>query len=163
MRILHHITHPTHGAGTRPGQAQAPTATRLATPNDDQCVHQPREGRGRNRQPPPRKKRETNKQHRRQKEKGKKGGGQETDTQPQSRAPTPQEAGKLPSQQHRRRHPRAPPKEHPRTALPNRSTPNREQRPTGGKDTPDTQAHTPLDKWRGERKTFAQLKQTGKG
>ena len=52
-----YITYPTHGAGARPSRTQAPTATRLTTPNAHQCVHQPREGRGRNRQTPPPKKR----------------------------------------------------------------------------------------------------------
>ena len=51
-----YITQPTHGAGARPSKTQAPTATRLPTPNADQCVHQPREGRGRNRQTPSKKK-----------------------------------------------------------------------------------------------------------
>ena len=48
-----YITPPTHVAGVRPSKTQAPTATRLTTPNADQCLHQPREGRGRNRQRPP--------------------------------------------------------------------------------------------------------------
>ena len=48
-----YITHPTHGAGTRPSKTQAPTATQLTTPNANRCVHQPREGRGRNRHTPP--------------------------------------------------------------------------------------------------------------
>ena len=50
-----YITQPTHGAAARPSKPQAPAATRLATPNADQCLHQPREGRGRNRQTPPKK------------------------------------------------------------------------------------------------------------
>ena len=50
-----YITHPTQGAGARPSKPQTRTATRLATPNAHQCVHQPREGRGRNRQTPPKK------------------------------------------------------------------------------------------------------------
>ena len=79
-----YITHPTHGGGARPSKTQAPTATRLTTPNADQCLHQPREGRGKNRQTPP------------PKEKG--GGGHGIGPQPRSRPPTPQEAGKPPSQ-----------------------------------------------------------------
>ena len=51
-----YITHPTHGAGARPGNTQPPTATRETTLNANQCVRQPREGRGRNRQTPPPKK-----------------------------------------------------------------------------------------------------------
>ena len=47
-----YITHPTHGAGARPGKTHTPTAARKTTPNADQCMHEPREGRGRNRQPP---------------------------------------------------------------------------------------------------------------
>ena len=48
-----YITHPSHWAGARPSKTQAPTAPRLTTSNADQCVHQPREGRGRNRQTSP--------------------------------------------------------------------------------------------------------------
>ena len=49
--------HPTHGAGTWPHRTQLKTAARKTTLNAGQCVRQPREGRGRNRQaPPPRKK-----------------------------------------------------------------------------------------------------------
>ena len=51
--------HPTHGAGTWPHRTQLKTATRKTTLNTGQCVRQPREGRGRNRQaPPPKKKKE---------------------------------------------------------------------------------------------------------
>ena len=52
--------HPTHGAGTRPHRTQLKTAARKTTLNAGQCVRQPREGRGRNRQapPPPKKKKE---------------------------------------------------------------------------------------------------------
>ena len=52
-----YITHPTQGAGTRPNGTQPPTATRKTTLNAGQCMRQPREGRGRNRQTPPKKKR----------------------------------------------------------------------------------------------------------
>ena len=48
-----YIAHPTHGAGTRPNRTQLTTAARKTTLNAGQCVRQPREGRGRNRQPPP--------------------------------------------------------------------------------------------------------------
>ena len=48
-----YIAHPTHRAGTRPNRTQPPTAARKTTLNAGQCVRQPREGRGRNRQPPP--------------------------------------------------------------------------------------------------------------
>ena len=48
-----YIAHPTHGAGTRPNRTQPPTAARKTTLNAGQCVRQPREGRGRNRQAPP--------------------------------------------------------------------------------------------------------------
>ena len=54
-----YIAHPTHGAGTRPHRTQLKTAARKTTLNAGQCVRQPREGRGRNRQaPPPPKKKE---------------------------------------------------------------------------------------------------------
>ena len=79
-----YITHPIHGAGTRPGRTQPPTATRKTTLNADQCVRQPREGRGRNRQTPP------------QKKTG--GGGRENGPQPLNRPATPQEAAKPPTQ-----------------------------------------------------------------
>ena len=82
-----YITRATHGAGARPRKKQAPTTTRKTTPNADGCVHQPREGRGRNRQPPPQKKR---------KKTG--GGGHEKGPQPQKHPPTPQEAAEPPSQ-----------------------------------------------------------------
>ena len=51
-----YIAHPTHVAGTRPSRTQPPTARRKTTLNAGQCVRQPREGRGRNRQAPPPKK-----------------------------------------------------------------------------------------------------------
>ena len=53
-----YIAHPTHGAGTRPHRTQLKTTARKTTLNAGQCVRQPREGRGRNRQrrPPPQKK-----------------------------------------------------------------------------------------------------------
>ena len=53
-----YIAHPTHGAGTRPHRTQLKTAARKTTLNAGQCVRQPREGRGRNKQPPPPKKKE---------------------------------------------------------------------------------------------------------
>ena len=54
-----YIAHPTHGAGTRPHRTQLKTAARKTTLNAGQCVRQPREGSGRNRQaPPPPKKKE---------------------------------------------------------------------------------------------------------
>ena len=54
-----YIAHPTHGAGTRPNRTQPPTAPRKTTLNADQCVRQPGEGRGRNRQAtPPQKKKQ---------------------------------------------------------------------------------------------------------
>ena len=55
-RWLLFTVHPTHGAGTRPNRTQLKTAARKTTLNAGQCVHQPREGRGRNRQAPPGKK-----------------------------------------------------------------------------------------------------------
>ena len=44
-----YITHPTHGAGARLAANCSTNSHPLATPNADQCVHQPKEGRGRNR------------------------------------------------------------------------------------------------------------------
>ena len=82
-----YITRPTHGAGTEPSRTQPPTATRKTTLNAGQCVRQPREGRGRNRQTPPPKKNS-----------GGGGGGQENGPQLPNRPPTPQKAAKPPSQ-----------------------------------------------------------------
>ena len=54
-----YIAQPTHGAGTRPHRTHLKTAARKTTLKAGQCVRQPREGRGRNRQaPPPKKKKE---------------------------------------------------------------------------------------------------------
>ena len=92
-----YITHPTHGDGTRPSRTQPPTATRKTTQNAGQCVHQPREGRGRNRQTPPKK------------NTGGEGGGRENGPQPPSRPPTQQGAAQPPT----RKAPKTgPPKEH---------------------------------------------------
>ena len=82
--------HPTHGAGTWPHRTQLKTAARKKTPNTGQCVRQPREGRGRNRQaPPPPKK--------------KKGGGKgkrhENSPQPPNHPPTPPQAARPPLQE----------------------------------------------------------------
>ena len=80
-------THPTHGAGTWPHRTQLRTAARKTTLNAGQCVRQPREGRGRNRQAPPRKKK-------------KKGGGKgkrhENSPQPPNHPPTPPQAARPP-------------------------------------------------------------------
>ena len=65
-----YIAQPTHGAGTRPHRTQLKTAARKTTLNAGQCVRQPREGRGRNRQAPP--------PHQRKKKEG--GGGKGTKT-----------------------------------------------------------------------------------
>ena len=133
-----YITHPTHGAGARPSKAQAPTATRLTTPNADQCVHQPREGRGRNRQTAPR-------------EKKNRGGGNtrkayshETVHPHHKRPPNP------PTRRHRR--PDLP-KAHQRTTEPKPATPNGEQRPTGRRHTLNTPTHTTLGRRQKEKKT----------
>ena len=83
-----HIAHPTYGARTRPNRTQPPTAARRTTLNAGQCVRQPREGRGRNRQPPPKKKKQ---------QRGE-GGGRENSPQPPNRPPTPPEAAKPPPQ-----------------------------------------------------------------
>ena len=86
--------HPTHGAGTRPHRTQLKTAARKTTLNAGQCVHQRREGRGRNRQAPPPKK---------------KGGGRGkrhvNSPQPPKRPPTPPQAAKPPPRRHRTQDP----------------------------------------------------------
>ena len=87
--------HPTHGAGTRPHRTQLKTAARKTTLNAGECVRQPREGRGRNRQappPPPKKRRGEGKRH-------------ENSPQPPNRPPTPPQAAKPPPRRHRRQDP----------------------------------------------------------
>ena len=121
---------PTHGAGTRPTRTQPPTAVQKTTLNAGQCVRQPREGRGRNRQPPPKKKR------------GGRGGGRENRPQPPNRPPTPQEVAKPPTQKAPKT---GPPKRHRGTIQPRPATPSQEQRPTGKRDT-ETCRHTPRKK-----------------
>ena len=89
--------HPTHGAGTRPHRTQLKTAARKTTLNAGQCVRQPREGRGSNRQAPPPRKKE------------KKGGGSgkmhKNSPQPPNRPPTPPQVAKPPPRRHRRQDP----------------------------------------------------------
>ena len=95
----------------------------------------------------------------------KKGGGQETDTQPRSCAPTHERRAEPPAMQHQRQHPRGPPKEHQRTIQSNPATDSREQRATGGEDTPDTPAHTPPEKLRatGKEKHRRNHNEEGRG
>ena len=135
-----YIAHPTHGAGTRPNRTQLKTAARKTTLNAGQCVHQPRKGRGRNRQaPPPQKKTEG-------------GGGKGAKT-----AHSRQTA-----RQHHQRRPNPPPRRHrrqdpqrgtggPSTKKP--ATPSQEQRPTGERDTETKkkkkESHQPSPKERG--------------
>ena len=126
-----YITQPTHGAGTRPSRTQPPTAIRKTTLNAGQCVRQPREGRGRNRQTPPPKKKEENI--------GGEGGGRENGPQPPNRPPTPQEAANPPTQKAPKT---GPPKGHWGTTQPKPATPSQEQRPTGKRDTQNAQTHT---------------------
>ena len=126
-----YIAHPTHGAGTRPNRTQPPTAARKTTVNAGHCVRQPREGRGRNRQPPPPKKKQ-----------GGRGGGRENSPQPPNRPPTPQEAARPPIQKARKT---GPPKRHRGTTQPKPATPSQEQRPTGKRDT-ETCRNTPREK-----------------
>ena len=86
--------HPTHGAGTWPHRTQLKTAARKKTLNTGQCVRQPREGRGRNRQAPPPKKK-------------KKGGGKgkrhENSPQPPNHPPTPPQAARPPPQEKKKK------------------------------------------------------------
>ena len=67
-----YIAHPTHGAGTRPNRTQLTTEARKTTLNAGQCVRQPREGRGRNRQAP--------RPHKKKKTEGGRGGAQKQPT-----------------------------------------------------------------------------------
>ena len=131
-----YIAHPTHGAGTRPNSTQPPTAARKTTLNAGQCVHQPRGGRGRNRQAPPPQKKETT-------ERGG-GGGAKTAHSHQT------------ARQHHQRRPTPPPPKAPKTGLPKRhrgttqpkpATPSQQQRPTGSTETGKCR-HTPRKKKR---------------
>ena len=91
-----YIAHPTHGAGTRPNRTQPPTAARKTTLNAGQCVCQPREGRGRNRQPPPQKKNNS----------GGRGGGAKTAHSHQIARQHHQRQPNPPPRKHRRQEPR---------------------------------------------------------
>ena len=89
-----YIARPTHGAGTQPNRTLPPTAARKTTLNAGQCVRQPREGRGRNRQPPPPPKK------RKKKGGGGRGGGAKTAYSHQT------------ARQHHKRPPNPPPRRH---------------------------------------------------
>ena len=138
--------HPTHGAGARPSEAQAPTATRLTTFNADQCVHQPKEGRGRIRQTPPPQKR---------------GGGTRKAHSHKTAHPHHKRRPNPPARRHRRQDP---PKKHWRTTQPKPATPNKEQRPIRREDTPNTPTHTSLGRRRAKKKKRRRsLNQRGRG
>ena len=118
-----YIAHPTHGAGTRPNRTQLKKAARKTTLNAGQCVRQPREGRGRNRQappPPPKKVGGRGKRH-------------ENSPQPPNRPPTPPEAANPPLEGTEDRTP----KEARGNTHPKPATPSQEQLPTGKRD-PET-------------------------
>ena len=90
-----YTAHPTHGAGTRPNRTQPPTAARKTTLNAGQCVRQPREGRGRNRQAPPPQK----------KQRGKGGGARNQPTATEPPANTTRGGQTPPPRRHRRQDP----------------------------------------------------------
>ena len=92
-----YITHRTHGAGVRLNKTQAPTATRLTTPNADQCLHQPR-GRQREEQVGP-------------SPKNKGGGAQEKPTA--TKPPTDKRRPNPPARWHRGREAEGTPEDHP--------------------------------------------------
>ena len=100
----------------------------------DQCVHQPREGRGRNRQTPPQKKTEggnphpTTNAHPPANGIDGKRGGQRHDHE--AAHPSHKRRATPPARQHQRRHPRGPPIEHRGTSPPSPATPSQKQRPT---------------------------------
>ena len=131
-----YITHPTHGAGARPGKTQPPTANRKATQNADQCVRQPREVRGRNRQTPPPEKRKNNRR----------GRGART---AHSHHATHQHHNRPPNSPPRRHRRQDPPKGRQGTTQPKPATPSRGQWPTGRRDTKNTRTHSTL----GQKKT----------
>ena len=115
--------HPTHGAGTRPHRTQLKTAARKTTLNAGQCVRQPREGRGRNRQaPPPPQKKE------------RRGEGEKARKQPTA-AKLPANTttgGQAPPQKAPKT---GPPHRHRGTAHPKPATPSQWKRTTGKRDT----------------------------
>ena len=88
-----YVAHLTQGARTRPNRTQPPTAAWKTTLNAGQCVRQPREGRGRNRQPPPPQKKRT-------KNRGGRGGGAKSAHSHQT------------ARQHHKRRPNPPPRRH---------------------------------------------------
>ena len=112
------IAHPTHGAGKRPNRTQLKTAARKTTLNAGQCVRQPREGRGRNRQaPPPQKKKE--------------GGGGKGAKTAHSRQTARHHHQRRPNPPLQKAPKTGPPKRHRGTTHPKPATPSQEQRPTG--------------------------------
>ena len=154
-----YITYPTQGGGARPSQAQPPAATRLATPNADQCVHLPREGRERNRQTPPKKK-QTNKQHRR----GKKTGGGARDRQTAAKPGTHSKRGdRPPSQAKPKATPTGPPERTPedRPAKPSKTQPKAAAKQRKGH--PGHAGTHPTGEVAGRKKKWAQPKRKGKG
>ena len=86
--------HRTHGAGTWPHRTQLKTAARKTTLNTGQCVRQPREGRGRNRQATPPKKK---------KKEGGRGKRHENSPQPPNHPPTPPKAARPPPQEKKKK------------------------------------------------------------
>ena len=141
-----YIAHPTHGARTRPNGAQPPTATRKTTLTAGQCVREPREGRGRNRQTPPQ-----------LKKKGGRGGGKITAHSHHT------------SRQHHKRRPNPPPRRH-RRQDPQRGTEgppsqnwHHQARNSGPseKGTPKTHRHTPRKKKKTEPATHPEREGTG--
>ena len=142
-----YITQPTHGAGTRPSRTQPPTATRKTSLNAGQCVRQPREGRGRNRQTPPKKKQQQ----------GGRGGDEGTADSHQT------------ARQHHKRRPNSPPRRHRRqdfqrgTGGPpsqNRQHQARNSGPTE-KGTTKTRRHTP--RWKKKKEPATQPERGGMG
>ena len=147
---------PGHG----PQPTAASTATPLATQNADQCVHPPREGGGRNRQTPLTKKNGEGRgpppNHERAPTRKKKGGARDSHTTAKlhthsTRGRQPRQPGNTKGDtrgapQKNNRGPRCPTRRHPEksSGLPQAH----DRRGAGGKDTPDTPAHVPPEKWR---------------
>ena len=134
--------HPTHGAGTWPHRTQLKTAARKTTLNTGQCVRQPREGRGRNRQAPP------------QTKKKKREGGRGKGTKTAHRRPT--------TRQHHHRRPGPPP----RKKKKKRGTPAEAQAnhpPKTGNTKPVTADHGEKEKKKKKKRATSPARKKGDG
>ena len=170
------------GPGHGPRPPTTPTATRLATLNADQWVHQPREGRGRNKQTPPQKEKKTQKggtptqpRTRTRQPTGKKENGGDSHTTAKlcthsTRGGQPPQPGNTKGDTHGapRKSTGGPPRPARRRPAKSSGPPRpHSRRRAGGKDTPDTAEHIPPEKWRAtghtKKKTIHETQTKGGG